>query len=682
MWVRVGCVAFVSLASCAGSTERVNRDRTSDLEQRATPPLPAPSASQSIPQGEVLDEDRELTTEFGHTFRAPARFSHQRTGAVTKLVAPEGDLTLTLVETEALGGAAAIAAAWTKAGTVRTRPVLTARGYPAKHGFDAGHDVEYATTPNERMMVLATARGRGNQWVVTLIEGSNSTIERRFAAVTLVRTSLRAKGYVPETFARKPANILDAARLAEIAAFVEEARRGAELPGVGFGLLQAGKVVLARGFGVRELGKPATVDEHTLFPIASNTKALTTLLLAVLVDEGKLAWGTPVSKVFPSFGLGDAATTEKVQLRHLICACTGLPRKDWKVFFDFGRTQPKDVFTDLARAQPTTGFGETYQYNNFLAAAAGYVAGHAAFPGRELGAAYDAALRRRVLEPLGMTETTFDVSTALKRNHAAPHGQDFRGAQSLASNELLPMLMPWRPTGAAWSSTRDMLRYLALELSGGVLPNGKRLVSEANLLERRRKQISMGENVHYGMGLRVRTDWGTPVVFHGGIRAGYASQMFLLPEHGVAGVILTNADSGWFVRDPIIRRVAEVLFDGQPEAAADLAAGIEENRSWIQKERADLVLPAEASAVAALAERYQHAELGDVTVQRSETGAVFDFGEWSTAVASRRNSDGTVTFVTVDPGELYVEFHAGTSEGRRTLVTRELQHEYVLTEVR
>jgi CubicO group peptidase (beta-lactamase class C family) len=629
----------------------------------------------------VLAEDRDFTTEFGHTFRAPARFSHRRTGAVTKLVAPDGDLTVTLVEAEAPDGATAIAKAWTKAGAQRVRPVLTKRAYPAKHGFESGYDIEYTTTPNERMTVLATARGRGTQWVVLLMEGSNATVERRAAAIALVKNSLRAKGYVRETFAGKQANVLDAARLADIAAFVEEARRSAQLPGLGFGLLQGGKVVLARGFGIRELGKPATVDEHTLFPIASNTKALTTLLLAVLVDEGKLTWDTPVTKVFPEFGLGDAATTEKVQLRHLICACTGLPRQDWKVFFEFGRAQPKDVFADLAKARPTTGFGETYQYSNFLAAAAGYVAGHVAYPGRELGAAYDAALRGRVLEPLGMTETTFDLSSALKRNHASPHGQDFRGAQSLASNDLLPMLAPWRPTGAAWSSTRDMLRYLALELSGGVLPSGKRLVSEANLLERRKKQVSMGDDVHYGMGLRVRTDWGTPVVFHGGIRAGYTSQMFLLPEHGVAGVILTNADSGWFVRDPIIRRVAEVLFDGHPEAVADLAAGTEEDRTWIEKERAGLVLPADPAAVAALAARYHHAELGDVTVRRSESGAMFDFGEWSSTVASRRNADGTVTFVAVDPGELYIEFHAGTRDGRRALVTRELQHEYVLAEV-
>jgi CubicO group peptidase (beta-lactamase class C family) len=630
---------------------------------------------------EVLGEDGDRTTALGHTFRAPALFSYQRAGEVTTLVAPEQDLTVTLVETEAPDGATAVASAWTKAKIVQQRPVLTSRGYPAKQGFEAGYDVEYTTTPSERRTVLATARGRGNQWVVVLVEGNDATLEKRAAAIALIKKSLRAKGHVRETFAGKKSNVLDAARIADIAAFVEEARRVAELPGLGFGLLQGGEVVLARGFGIRELGKPANVDEHTLFPIASNTKALTTLLLAVLVDQGKLAWDMPVTKAFPGFRLGDPETTQATQLRHLVCACTGLPRKDWKVFFEFGRAQPRDVFADLAKARPTTGFGETYQYNNFLAAAAGYVAGHAAFPEREFGAAYDAALRRHVLSPLGMTETTFDLASALKRNHASPHGQDFRGMQSLASNDLLPMLLPWRPTGAAWASTRDMLRYLALELSGGVLPSGKRLVSEANLLERRKKQISMGEDVQYGMGLRVRTDWGTPVIFHGGIRTGYASQMFLLPEHGVAGVILTNADSGWFVRDPIIRRVAEVLFDAHPEAAADLAAGVEENRAWIHKERAGLVLPAEASAVAVLAERYHHAELGDVRVRKSEARAVFDFGEWSSAVASRRNSDGTVTFVTADPGELGFEFHAGTRDGRRTLVTRELQHEYVLTEV-
>ena len=83
------------------------------------------------------------------------------------------------------------------------------------------------------------------------------------------------------------------------------------------------------GFGVREIGRSETVDADTAFMIGSNGKALTTLLLARLVERGLLDWDTPVSSVWPAFRLGDAVTTRQVRVRHLVCACTGLPRQDY-----------------------------------------------------------------------------------------------------------------------------------------------------------------------------------------------------------------------------------------------------------------------------------------------------------------------------------------------------------------
>ena len=90
----------------------------------------------------------------------------------------------------------------------------------------------------------------------------------------------------------------------------------------------------------KSLGSPDPVDADTLFLAASNTKALTTLLLATLVDEGKLRWDQPVTEVYPGFRLGDAATTRQVQVRHLVCACTGLPRQDFEWLFNCASATP------------------------------------------------------------------------------------------------------------------------------------------------------------------------------------------------------------------------------------------------------------------------------------------------------------------------------------------------------
>src|SRR4029453_5009002 len=134
--------------------------------------------------------------------------------------------------------------------------------------------------------------------------------------------------------------------------------------------------------------------------------------LAKLVDEGKLSWETPVTRLLPSFKLGSADTTSRVLVKHLICACTGLPRQDYEWLFQYEGVTPEGALKTLATMQPTSKFGEMFQYSNSLAAAAGFLGGHVAFPQLELGAAYDEAMSTRVFRPLGMTSTTFDFKQA------------------------------------------------------------------------------------------------------------------------------------------------------------------------------------------------------------------------------------------------------------------------------
>src|SRR5690606_25905473 len=126
------------------------------------------------------------------------------------------------------------------------------------------------------------------------------------------------------------------ARIAELGKFVENSQKLLGVPGVSVGIVQNGKVVFAGGFGVREIGKPAKVDANTKYIVASNTKALTTLMLGKLVDEKKLTWESTATSLLPQFKLGDADTTSKVLVKHLICACTGLPRQDMEWLFEYG----------------------------------------------------------------------------------------------------------------------------------------------------------------------------------------------------------------------------------------------------------------------------------------------------------------------------------------------------------
>ena len=671
-----GWLVLTVVLGCGGQRSEPAPPPTAPLAS----PIPAPSLN-AAPTPEVLPDDRDLVTDGGDSLTAPARFTLTRTERSIALQAPEHDFRMDLTDVEANDGSEAVRAAFERTEPGMRRAVESTKRYPGRNGWDERVDVIYATSPNEKLVVQASARRRDRTWVVLTQIGSKATADRRRAAVNLVAWSLKRKGYEHETFAGKTARTFDAARISEVTTFVEEARKRADVPGVAFSLVQGDKVVFEGGFGVRELGKPARVDADTLFVIASNTKALTTLLLATLVDEGKFTWETPVTSVYPSFALGNAETTRSVLMKHLVCACTGLPRKDAKMLFEFGNATALDTFRALAETQPTTGFGEAYQYSNPMASAAGYIAGHVIEPSRELGAAYDAAMKARVFEPLGMQHTTFDLRRALRDNHASPHSQDFAEKTIVGPSDMLPGTIPVRPTGGAWSSARDLMKYVQLELRKGMLPSGKRLVSEANILERRKKQVAMSVDRYYGMGLRVRTDWGIPVVFHGGSWLGFQTQMFFLPEHDIGGVILTNSDRGYPIRDPIIRRIIEVAFDGKPEAREDLEIGIEEYQVYVDKERVGLVLPPDPAAVAALAALYRDPILGDLKVKKTKDGVSFDFGEWSSPMATRKEPDGTTSFCAAGNGMLGFDFLVASADGRRTLVHREQQHEYRFVEV-
>jgi hypothetical protein len=237
-----------------------------------------------------------------------------------------------------------------------------------------------------------------------------------------------------------------------------------------------------------------------------------------------------------------------------------------------------------------------------------------------------------------------------------------------------------RPAGGAWSSVRDLLKYVSMELAGGLLPDGTRYIPEAVLLARRAPQVSIGKDATYGMGLEVDTTYGTPVVHHGGSMIGYKSDMLWLPEHNVGAVILTNADAGGAMLGPFRRKLLELLFDGKAEADAEVATRGKAMRERILAERKLLTVPPAAVAAAALAPKYANPALGEIHVSRNGGAITFDFGEWRSAVATRQNPDGTLSFVTIATGIDGLEFVVRNAAAARTLVFRDAQHEYVFTE--
>jgi hypothetical protein len=155
--------------------------------------------------------------------------------------------------------------------------------------------------------------------------------------------------------------------------------------------------------------------------------------------------------------------------------------------------------------------------------------------------------------------------------------------------------------------------------------------------------------------------------------------MMWLPEQNVGAVVLTNGDPGWLIRTRFRRKLLEVLFDGHPEADAQLEADGKSYFADLAAERKRLTIAADGNESAKLAKHYVNASLGDITVSTSGSVTVFDFSEWKSEVGSRKNPDGTISFITTVPGAMGFEFVVG-SGAKRTLTIRDAQHEYVFEE--
>lgn len=647
----------------------------------ALPAAALPSAPRAADKAAVKT-DTPKTTSGGTQFVLPAEWSLQASGNKITLSPPEAGSQAVLVDVKAADADAAVAQAWKAYAPAKTWPLQVATDASPRDDWDQIRVYNYETSANDKRGVTAIAYRHGEQFTVLIYDVANAVGEKRGSQLRAISDRLLPKGYKRETFAGRKAHALDDARVETLKTFVDNARKAYDVPGVAIGLIDHGKVVFAGGFGVREIGKADKIDGDTLFMIASNTKALTTLMLARLVDQKRFGWNTPVVEVMPSFKLGDAETTKSVLIRHLICACTGMPRQDMEWLLNSSDATPESVMKALGAMQPTSKFGQLFQYSNLMAAAAGYVGAHVLYPNLELGAAYDMAMQKQVFDPLSMKQTTFDYDRALLGNHATPHGLDVDGHTAVAGMGINDSIRAARPAGAAWSAVNDMLRYVQMELADGLLPDGTRYVSKEALLERRKPNVAIGTTATYGMGLMVDNTWGVPVVHHGGDLAGFHSDMMWLPAQGVGAVILTNADAGVFIRGPFQRRLLEVLFDGKPLAQGDIDSGVARLKAQIAAERKRLTVPADTAESAKLATNYRNPSVGSIQVQHDGKTTVFNFGAWHSDVASRKNDDGSISFVTISPGSDGFEFVVSGAPANRKLVLRDGQHEYVYDEVK
>jgi len=631
-------------------------------------------------QNAFLKQDTWHTTSSGVAFITPAGWEKKEERGGLFLMRAQGiDASMAISDSGADSPDQALRNAW-KQYSPSSMPVLRSeKERPARNGWTMVRGYNYQSDKGGDRILRAQVLQKGAVNVAVIIDSPPDVMDRREAQFTRFLSSVRPSDFNPETLAGREPRDFDGARTAELLRFVENARVALDIPGLALGVVQDGEVRFAGGFGVRRKGDPRVVDASTLFLTASVTKPLTSLLLAKLVDEGRLGWDTPVVQALPQFRVADPRLRQKIDVRHLLCACTGIPAQDMESIFSGDEMGPMQVLDVLARIEPTAKPGELYQYSNLMATSGGYLGGHVAHPELPLDRAYDLAMQELVLDPLGMAATTFDFDTALSGNFAAPHGVNFLGVTESVPMDFNRMSIPMRPDGGAWSNVNDMVRYLRMELASGTLPDGRKYIGQNALHERLKGQVARGGvDQWYGMGLKTDRRLGVLQAMHGGSMAGYQAEVFWLPELGTGYVLLANADAGAQLRSVLSDRFMELLFDtdyGAQERLRELPglmkAAREERRNLLQT-------PIAPTLLASLAAAYSHPTLGSIEVRTEGGRTWFDFGGWSTEVVATQERSPVLE--TISPSVAGMRFMPSLENSVRTLVLDDGQRSYTFRE--
>jgi len=337
----------------------------------------------------------------------------------------------------------------------------------------------------------------------------------------------------------------------EIADIAKRAMAQFDVPGMAIGIVRGGETVYAQGHGIREVGHKETINADTLFKIASNTKAFTTAALAILVDEGKISWDSPVVDVIPEFRLSDPWVTVHFTTTDLLTHRSGLPRYvgDLMLWPEPNDFVVADIIAALEHFRLVSGFRTEYAYDNLLYIVAGEVISRVA------GQSWGQFVDQRIMQPLGMKRCfAGDIPNREMTNVAAPHGLVEGRLEVIERSRIVQKPPTSAAAGGIVCGLSDMLVWTQTQLNRGTSPAGFELFS----LERNRelwrpetwREVSDRDaqlyGTHfsaYGLGWRLRDVHGYKEVSHTGSLAGMHSYVVLVPELDLGVVVLSNGSN-------------------------------------------------------------------------------------------------------------------------------------------
>ena len=325
-------------------------------------------------------------------------------------------------------------------------------------------------------------------------------------------------------------------KLDELDKYLDEAREKSGIPGMAVGIVKDGKVVLLKGYGVRDVETSAAVDEQTLFAIASITKAFTVAGIGMLQEEGKLAWEDKVTAHVPYFRLHDEYVTSLMTIEDLTCHRSGLATFDGDVLWygtDYSRREIVERIRELPLSKT---FRTDFGYQNIMFITAGQAITEVS------GSSWDDFMRQRIFDPLGMNSTVTSITKFTpETNLAYPHLKGKKIDLLNYDNS--------GATAALNSNVADMTKWISFWLNNGIAGNDtllsadnrRRIFTPHTVLPASAHEEANGIHLKgYGMGWYLMDYKGVKVAHHGGGLPGYISKIALVPEQNLGMIILTN----------------------------------------------------------------------------------------------------------------------------------------------
>lgn len=341
-----------------------------------------------------------------------------------------------------------------------------------------------------------------------------------------------SSGEVPVTFSQ-PA-------LVGFDAFVEGELKKWNTPGAAIVVVKDGKIILQRGYGLRNVEKKLPMTAQTVQPIASITKSFTVSALATLVRDGKLSWDKPVRDYLPDFKLHNDYSTLNVTPRDMLSHRTGLPRHD--LSWIGTKATREQLYKRLQFMEQSAPLRSTWQYNNFMYMTSGYLGGKVA------GSSWEDLVQKNLFDPLGMKSASFKVSDLLASpEHAIAYlhneNEEPKPVPHISAEAM-------GPTGSINASAEDMGKYLTMLMNKGQF-NGRTLINAPDLVEMTNPQMVMADNrrfaeisaTQYGMGFFLTHYRGYRLVHHGGNLAGLSALLSFMPQDNVGVFVAVNLSS-------------------------------------------------------------------------------------------------------------------------------------------